>query len=149
MRHAWSGLLLTTWLLAACGEPAAVSSSHTEQVEMIDVTFLTPVEIPVGEATLAVALTQQDDIVEDADSVVFEVWESGNSTASQHIEATYAEDGIYEATYTFEADGVYYMFAHTTARGLHVMPKQQMIVGEVSEQMLMNDDYSGSMTEKK
>ncbi|MBS7344630.1 MAG: FixH family protein [Caryophanon sp.] len=149
MKRAWSGLLLTTWLLAACGESAAVSSSHTEQMEMIDVTFLTPTELPVGEATLSVALTQADDIVEDADSVVFEVWESGNSAQAEHINATYVEDGIYEATYTFKEDGVYYMFAHTTARGLHVMPKQQMIVGEVSEQMITNDDYTGSMTEKK
>lgn len=149
MKRAWSGLVLTTWLLAACSEPAAISSSQTAQMEMIDVTFLIPATLPVGPATLSVALTQEDDIVDDADSVVFEVWAAGNATEAEHINAIYTTDGIYEAAYTFKEEGIYYMFAHTTARGLHVMPKQQMIVGDVSEQMMTNDDYKGSMTERK
>ncbi|OCS85990.1 FixH family protein [Caryophanon latum] len=150
MKRKWSGLLLATWLLAACGDSEAVSSSYTEQMEMIDVTFLTPLEVPVGDVTLSVALTQAEDIVEDADSVVFEVWQAGKSTESIHIDAQYVEDGIYEVAHTFDEAGVYYMFAHTTARGLHVMPKQQLIVGDVDLQSAnVDDDYKGSMTERK
>ena len=137
MKRKWSGLLLATWLLAACGDSEAVSSSYTEQMEMIDV-------------TLSVALTQAEDIVEDADSAVFEVWQAGKSTESIHIDAQYVEDGIYEVAHTFDEAGVYYMFAHTTARGLHVMPKQQIIVGDVDLQSAnVDDDYKGSMTERK
>ena len=65
------------------------------------------------------------------DAVVeFEVWESGMRDEGQMIEGNLTEDGVYEANYSFDHDGVYYMFAHTTARGLHVMPKQELIVGE-------------------
>lgn len=149
MKQKWSGLVLAAWLLAGCGEQEAVSSSHTEQMQMIDVSFLTAEELPVGETTLAVALVQEDEIVDDADSVVFEVWEAGKSAEAIHITATYTEDGIYEAQHTFTEDGVYYMFAHTTARGLHVMPKQQLLVGDVSNIEEIEDDYKGSMSEKQ
>ena len=107
-------------------------------------------KVTVGDVTLSVALTQAEDIVEDADSVVFEVWQAGKSTESIHIDAQYVEDGIYEVAHTFDEAGVYYMFAHTTARGLHVMPKQQIIVGDVDLQSAnVDDDYKGSMTERK
>ena len=50
-----------------------------------------------------------------------------------------------QAEYTFDHDGVYYMYAHTTARGMHVMPKQQFIVGNPDMSKVLEDSSSSSM----
>src|SRR5699024_8670669 len=50
------------------------------------------------------------------------------------------EDGTYTADVTFDDDAVIVMYAHTTARDLHTMPKRTVIIGDaVSEE---NDDES-------
>ena len=61
------------------------------------------------------------------------------------VDGQLTKDGIYTASYTFEHDGVYYMFAHTTARGMHTMPKQKMIVGHPDMNQVLEDDSSTSM----
>ena len=62
------------------------------------------------------------------------------------VEGNLTEDGVYEANFTFDHDGVYYMFAHTNARGLHVMPKQELIVGEPDMSKVLPDDSDDSMS---
>lgn len=37
------------------------------------------------------------------------------------------------------------MFAHTTARGMHVMPKQELIVGNPDMSKVLEDTSSNSM----
>jgi len=61
------------------------------------------------------------------------------------IDGEFTEDGVYTAEYTFDHDGVYYMYAHTTARGMHVMPKQQFIVGNPDMSKVLEDNSSSSM----
>lgn len=61
------------------------------------------------------------------------------------LDGELTEDGIYVADYTFDHDGVYYMFAHTTARGMHVMPKQELIVGNPDMSKVLEDTSSNSM----
>ena len=47
--------------------------------------------------SLSVKVTQGDEAVDDADSVEFEVWESGMRDAREMIEGNLTEDGVYEA----------------------------------------------------
>lgn len=129
-------LLAVPMLLVGCNsddkEPKVDTNDEPVDVSALEVNveILTPDEVKVGEPVeLAAHVTQNNEDVEDADSVEFEVWESGLREQGSMIKAEHAGDGVYKAEFTFNHDGVYYMYAHTTARGLHVMPKKQIIAG--------------------
>ena len=147
------------WLLSLVAVPALLigCSSNEHEVdtnkEPIDaaalevmVDILTPEEVAANETVeLAAHITQNKENVDDAESVQFEVWESGYRENAQMIDGKLDADGVYKAETTFDHDGVYYMYAHTTARGLHVMPKQQIIVGQPDMSQVKEDDSNESM----
>lgn len=136
---AWLGLPLL--LLAACGSGEAESSGTGPQVEEVMVAFNTDTQAePAEEVVLSVTVTQGDEAVEDADEIVYEVWQSGDRNNSVMIPAEHTENGIYEAQTSFEEEGLYYMQAHTTARSLHVMPKQEITVGDPDPASIVPDD---------
>ena len=148
MKKLFLTLATATLLATGCGaEDDVVDTSGNGQVPVeVIVDVLTPEQLNVGElATLEVKVTQGGEVVDDVDSVQFEVWESGLREEGTMIEGKSTEDGIYTAEYTFDHDGVYYMYAHTTARGMHVMPKQQFIVGNPDMSKVLEDDSSSSM----
>ncbi|MED3661040.1 FixH family protein [Ureibacillus sp. FSL K6-8385] len=144
------------WLITLLAVPLLlIGCNNTEQKSEIDtnedpadiaslevkVEILTPDQVEVGKPVeLAAHVTQNNENVEDADAVQFEVWESGLREQGVMIDAEHAGDGVYKAEFTFNHDGVYYMYAHTTARGLHVMPKKQIVAG--------NPDMSKVLPEK-
>lgn len=136
----WLGLPFL--LLAGCGTDAAGTG---EQIEEVMVEFNTEQQAAVAEeVVLSVSVTQGDEAVEDADEVVYEVWESGERDNSKMIPAEHTEDGVYEAETSFEEEGLYYMQAHTTARSLHVMPKQEVTVGNPDPDSIVPDDSDDS-----
>ncbi|CAM5267029.1 YtkA-like domain-containing protein OS=Lysinibacillus sphaericus OX=1421 GN=LS41612_04175 PE=4 SV=1 [Lysinibacillus sphaericus] len=47
---------------------------------------------------------------------------------------------------TFDHDGVYYMFAHTTANGIHNMPKQQITAGTPDMTKVIQEDEKANMS---
>lgn len=152
-------IYMKKWLLSLVAVPALLmgcSSNDTEvdtNKEPIDAAALevivdiqTPEKAAANETVeLAVHVTQNKEDVNDADSVEFEIWESGYRDNGQTIEGELDADGIYKAETTFNHDGVYYMYAHTNARGLHVMPKQQIIVGEPDMSQVKEDNNEDSM----
>lgn len=141
-------LAVTAVLAVGCGaEDDSVDTLNSGEIPVeIMVELLTPEKLNVGEVTtLEVKVTQGGEVVNDADSVEFEVWESGLRDEGTMIEGEFTEDGVYTAEYTFNHDGVYYMYAHTTARGMHIMPKQQFIVGNPDMSKVLEDNSSSSM----
>ncbi len=81
----------------------------------VKVDILTPEQVAVNETVeLAAHVHQNDKNVDDA-SVKFEVWESGYRDKGQMIDGKLDSEGVYKAEITFEHDGVYFMYAHTTA----------------------------------
>ncbi len=139
----WLGLPFL--LLAGCGTDEADSAGTGEQIEEVMVEFNTEQQAAVAEeVVLSVSVTQGDEAVEDADEVVYEVWESGDRDNSEMIPAEHTEDGVYEAETSFEEEGLYYMQAHTTARSLHVMPKQEVTVGNPDPDSIVPDDSDDS-----
>ncbi|MFC7688221.1 FixH family protein [Ureibacillus sp. GCM10028918] len=146
------------WLLSLVAVPALLigCSSNESEVdtnkEPVDAAALevivdiqTPEEVEANETVeLAAHVTQNKENVNDAESVEFEVWESGYRDDAQMIDGELDADGVYKAEITFDHDGVYYMYAHTTARGLHVMPKQQIIVGQPDMSQVKEDDSNNS-----
>ena len=148
MKKLFLTIAMTAVLAVGCGaEDDSVDTLGNGEVPVeIIVEVLTPEKLNVGEATtLEVKVTQSGEAVNDADSVDFEVWESGLRDEGTMIDGEFTEDGVYTAEYTFDHDGVYYMYAHTTARGMHVMPKQQFIVGNPDMSKVLEDNSSSSM----
>ncbi|WP_156509930.1 hypothetical protein [Rossellomorea aquimaris] len=52
-------------------------------------------------------------------------------------------NGIYTIKKTFKEEGIYYVQTHVTARDMHVMPKKQFVVGEVSAEEMKADESEG------
>lgn len=139
----WLGLPFL--LLAGCGSEEADSAGTGEMIEEVMVEFNTEQQAdPAEEVLLSVTLSQGDEAVEDASEVVYEVWESGDRDNSEMITAEHTEDGTYEAETSFEEEGLYYMQAHTTARGMHVMPKQEITVGNPDPDSIVPDNSDDS-----
>jgi hypothetical protein len=145
------------WLYSAAAMPFLLFGCGDEESEVdtldngvmpaeVIVEIQTPEHLNANEIIeLSVKVSQNDEAVDDADEVKFEVWESGLRDEGQMIEGKLSKDGVYVAETTFDHDGIYYMFTHTTARGLHVMPKQKLVVGEPDMSKVMEDDSSDSM----
>lgn len=137
-------IVLISALLAACGTDDANSGDTDFVVEELAVEIQTPEQVEASQKVpLLAKVTQGDEAVEDADEVIFEVWQSGSRDDSEMLEAKHIGDGIYEAETMFE-EGLYFMYAHTTARQLHVMPKHQITAGNPDPASIVPDDSSES-----
>ncbi|MFF3102937.1 FixH family protein [Viridibacillus arvi] len=148
MKKWMMGLLVITGLLAGCNnddkQEDHASNNEGTTVE-VKVDILTPEKVEANkEIELAAHVTQGGEDVNDADDVKFEVWESGMREDGQMIESKLDKNGEYKAAITFDHDGVYYMYAHTNARGLHVMPKQKIIVGNPDMSKVKEESNDGS-----
>lgn len=119
-------------LFAACGSSDEIQPNEDEELAVLEVDFQLPESADVGETvTLEATVTYGDELVTDADQVDFEYWLEDDEENSTTIESTNHEDGTYSAEVTFEEEGVYSIYAHTTARDMHTMPLKQIAVGDV------------------
>lgn len=140
----WMVLLAGILLLAACGEKED-SAGAGMNINPIETTFNSPETADPGEKmTLSVTVVQGEALVKDADEVVYEVWESGHRDESEMLTAEHIGEGVYEAETSFEKEGLYFAQAHTTARRLHVMPKQEITVGNPAPETVVPDDGDDS-----
>lgn len=123
-----AGLVLAT--MAACSneKPQAVVIDETPQPIIVDLTVTEKVEVG-GTVNMAAVVTHGDEKVVDADEVLFEFWEEGKKDDSVKIESVNGKDGSYTAETTFDHDGLFQVQVHVTARGMHTMPMQEVIVG--------------------
>lgn len=151
MKKWFYSLVAVPFLLVGCGDDPEVETLETAEVPaIVDVHIQTAEQMNAGETIqLAARVTQDEEAVNDAKEVKFEVWESGLRDEGEMLDGELTEDGIYVADYTFDHDGVYYMFAHTTARGMHVMPKQELIVGNPDMSKVLEDTSSDSMVHEE
>lgn len=137
-------LIALSLLLAACGSDNANSGEANGMIEELVVEIQTPEQVEAGEKFALIAkVTQGEEAVEDAEEVIFEVWESGSPKDSEMIEAKHVGDGIYEAETSLD-EGMYFTYAHTTARKLHAMPKHQITAGNPDPASIVPDDSEES-----
>src|SRR5699024_9778665 len=105
--------VFTLMVLAACGgEDNADQVDESDELLALEVDFIVPESIEVGETIeLLAEVTYGDEIETDA-VVKFEVWETEDEERenSVTIEADNNGDGTYTADYTFEEETVYEMF---------------------------------------
>lgn len=139
-------LIAVPALLVGCGEKEEpATSSALEEPQMLEVEILTPKEVAINAPIeLAAHVIQGEKNIDDA-IVEFEVWESGKRDEGQMLEGTLEKDGVYKAQTTFDHDGVYFMFAHTTANGIHNMPKQQITAGTPDMTRIIKEDEKANM----
>ncbi|GIO22834.1 FixH family protein [Oceanobacillus sp. J11TS1] len=117
-------------VLAACNNGTEEEQDESEELKMLEVEFNLPEKADVGETIELLAIvTYGDEKVTDADEVEFEYWEKGKEEDSTFIEGNNNGDGTYTAEVSFDKDGVYEIYAHTTAKSLHTMPKKSITVG--------------------
>lgn len=124
--------IFTAIIIAACGD--SNETTDTDELDMLDVDFDVPETAEVDESIeLEAYVTYGDEAVPDADEVDFEIWEMCDKDNSEHETPTNNDDGTYTLEYTFEKDGIYEVYAHTTAHDMHTMPKKEIKVGEGGE----------------
>ncbi|ADU29196.1 FixH family protein [Evansella cellulosilytica] len=135
-------VVLLIAFLSACGhedhEEEHADDEHGSNelnFDIVEVEILMEEEVdPNTEISIQAYVTQGDDKVNDASEVMFEIWEQGAKEESDFIEATLTEeDGVYEITYVFSEENLYFVQPHVTARGMHVMPVGEIRVGDVQE----------------
>ncbi|MBT2758671.1 FixH family protein [Mesobacillus foraminis] len=126
---------LIVGVLAACSNDGGQSEQDQEVPELIEVDLRLPEgQLEAGAAVvLEAAVTQGNEVVEDANEVKFEIREEGG-TESEMLEAEHKGKGVYSAEKQFDSEGTYKITAHVTARDMHNMPSKELIVGNPAEQ---------------
>lgn len=110
-------------LLAACGD------SQEDELLMLEVDFEPPKTATVGESIeLEAIVTYGDEPVTDAREMNFEYWLGDDKENSTTVDSTNNGDGTYTVEVTFEEEGEYSIYAHTTAHDQHTMPKRTVTV---------------------
>lgn len=135
-------------VLTACGERKNANTADEDELLMLEVDFIVPETADVGEEVqLEAVVTYGDEQVTDASEMNFEIWERGKKDESDTIEADNNDNGSYTIEYTFEHDGIYEMYAHTTAHTIHTMPKKEITIGEGGDYEDSEHDDDGYHTE--
>ncbi|MFC0015228.1 MULTISPECIES: FixH family protein [Allobacillus] len=134
-------LSLLVLLLAACSSNDKEAekkhtdhSNESDELTALEVEVDIPERVEVGETVeLKAIVTYGEEDVTDAEEMNFEYWKKGDKDNSETVETTNNGDGSYTVEVTFEEEGVYEMFAHTTAKGQHNMPQASITVGDAEE----------------
>ena len=123
-------LLVILLFVAACSnEPENEEVDAFQDLTVLQVEFIVPESAEAGEKiTLEAIVTYGEEQVTDADEVTFEYWEADNRENSIMVDAHNNGDGTYTAEVVFEKNGIYEMYAHTTAKDMHTMPKKTITI---------------------
>ncbi|UOQ86429.1 FixH family protein [Gracilibacillus salinarum] len=139
-------------VLTACADNSNTEDSAEEdELQGIKVNFTLPEQAKTGEAVTltATVTTTSGEKVTDAEEMMFEYWNIEDEENTVMVESTNNEDGTYTAEVTFSEPGDYESYAHTTANGIHSMPKKAIsITGEALNSEQESEDHE-EMTEEE
>lgn len=126
-------IMMVAVFSAACGnnqeEEETLKAPPELHVLEVDLTITEKAEIK-EDVDMSTVVTYGDRKVDDADEVVYEVWEEGKKSESEMIDAKNDGDGVYTASTSFEKDGLYNIQVHVTAEQQHTMPIEQVTIGD-------------------
>ncbi|MBO1913058.1 FixH family protein, partial [Microvirga sp. 3-52] len=125
-------LIVVVGALAACGNGKEEEvPTEVKAPEMLEVELTVSETVDINETVeMKAYVTQGEEEIEDADEVVFEVWEEGKKSDSEMIDSVNEKSGIYTAETSFEHEGLFHVQVHVTANGLHTMPLKEVVVGD-------------------
>lgn len=125
-------IIMSLFIISACGaESEAEGTEELEELPTLDVEFEPPTTAEVGESIELVAtVTFDEEPVKDAPQMDFEYWFEDDEDDSETVEAENNDDGTYSFNVSFDKEGEYSIYAHTTAHDLHTMPKASIQVSE-------------------
>ncbi len=122
--------LISLFVISACSEEKAEENMEDE-LPMLEVEFEPTESATIDETVeLVTTVTYDEELVTDADQMDFEYWFEDEEDNSTTVEATNNKDGTYSAEVTFDQEGEYWIYAHTTAHELHTMPKRSIQVSK-------------------
>ena len=139
-------ILMVFSAITGCGETEESSNQGGLEInqEPLEVELIMPEKTDPGTTlTIKTLVTQGEEKVSDASEVEFEIWMRGEKEGSEFIEAALTDEGVYEITYKFTEEELYFVQPHVTARGMHRMPLGEIQVGEVAEEGNENNDHNG------
>ncbi|TDL32784.1 hypothetical protein E2R51_08915 [Jeotgalibacillus sp. S-D1] len=105
-----------------------------KQEKPLEADIVLPEASTIGEETIEVVLTREEKPVEGADFVHIEIWKQDGTASFRMDEMQPAGDGVYTYTQSFSDEGLYYVQLHAGHGGQVIIPKKQMIVGELTEE---------------
>ncbi|MRN54565.1 FixH family protein [Paenibacillus monticola] len=88
-----------------------------------------PDEVSVNQkVTFEAAVTQDDQPVDDAKEVKFEIVNKADATQNLELNGKSAGNGLYKAEGVLKLEGLYTVTSHVTARTQHSMPSKELTV---------------------
>lgn len=129
-------------ILVGCSPSLNGESNNTldEIPQMVEVKIKTTPEdiLPNKEINIHAHVSQGNEDVDDADEVLFEIWKRGQEEHKK-IPGESQGNGIYAVNTNFDEEGIYYIVAHVTARQMHLMPKKELIVGNIDQEFIKDE----------
>lgn len=126
----WLGVLVLIFsiTLVGCGDNTDQGNSTEVIPERLNVELTVPETANVNEdVLLQVKVSQGDEAVDDADEVSFEL-KNIETEENQTFDGKLTENGVYTSTIQLDVPGTYTVISHVTARDLHTMPSEEMVV---------------------
>ena len=128
------GLALCALLaISGCAVREDVAELYKKE-KPLEADIVLPETATAGEETIEVILVQEEEPVDEADFVHIEIWKQDGTASFGMEEMEPKGDGVYTYTQSFSADGLYYVQLHAGHDGQVIIPKKQMIVGELTEE---------------
>ncbi|CDQ41171.1 FixH family protein [Virgibacillus salexigens] len=85
------------------------------------------------EQTIEILLTKDGNPVDQVDNIHVEIWKQDGSIPTIHKIPDNRGNGKYQLTTSFSSEGLYFIKAHIKHQDSEIIPKQQFIVGELSD----------------
>lgn len=130
-------LVLMIGVLAACGnndDQDVITEPPDFENEQLTVELTVTNEVEVDETVdMSALVTIGDRKIDQADEVIYEIWEEGKKAESVMIDAENEGEGIYTAETSFDHDGTFHIQVHVTAEVQHSMPTEVVTVGDGGE----------------
>lgn len=126
---------LVMGILAACGkEDDHEVITEPLELEQISVELTVTNEVEIDETVHMSSLVKIGDRkIDQADEVVYEIWEEGKKAESVTIDSVNEGEGVYTAETSFDEDGLFHIQVHATAEMQHSMPIETVTVGDGGE----------------
>ncbi|SHM39073.1 FixH family protein [Gracilibacillus kekensis] len=142
-------ILLTLFTMTACANQGENEPEQTDEVKGISVDFELAEEADTGESVeLKATVTYgEDELVTDAEEVSFEYWNVEDEENTVTIDASNNEDGTYTADVVFDQPGTYEIYAHTTAKDMHTMPKKSIVINGDEDMQMDEENHQAHSSE--